>query len=149
MAWARLISPVKPPGLVGNDNKPKEGINFCMGILVEHLLGLLTIYSGGKVATAFLVLGVPLLDFVIVIARRLGKGRNPLRGNAVDEHLHHRLLLKGWSRGSIIALTAGIGTVFGISALFMDTAQKFMAAVLLFVLMLMLSLYSRPKTVTG
>ncbi len=113
------------------------------------MLGLLTIYSGGKVATAFLVLGVPLLDLAIVIVRRIVKGKNPIRGDARDEHLHHRLLLKGWSRGSIIALTAGIGTVFGISALFMDTAQKFMAAVLLFVLMLMLSLYSRPKTVTG
>lgn len=113
------------------------------------MLGLLTIYSGGKVATAFLVLGVPLLDLAIVIVRRILKKKSPLKGDARDEHLHHRLLLKGWNHGSIIALTAGIGTVFGVSALFMDTAQKFGAAILLFLLMLMLSVYSRPRNVSG
>ncbi len=108
------------------------------------MLGLLTIYSGGKVATAFLVLGVPLLDLAIVIVRRIAKGKSPLKGDARDEHLHHRLLLKGWRRSSIISLTAGIGTVFGITALFLNTSQKFLAALLLFVLMLALSIYSRP-----
>ncbi|MEK7218220.1 MAG: MraY family glycosyltransferase [Patescibacteria group bacterium] len=108
------------------------------------MLGTLTIVSGGKVATAFLVLGVPLLDLAIVIVRRIAKGKSPFRGDTEDEHLHHRLLRKGWSRLAIIALTAGIGTSFGVAALFMDTLEKFIAAVLLFILMLLLSIYSRP-----
>jgi UDP-N-acetylmuramyl pentapeptide phosphotransferase/UDP-N-acetylglucosamine-1-phosphate transferase len=109
------------------------------------MLGLLTIYSGGKVATAFLVLGVPLLDLGIVILRRIMKRKSPLRGNATNEHLHHRLLHKGWPRTVIVALTAGIGTVFGLAALFMDTVEKFVSAGLLFLLMLLLSFYSRPS----
>jgi UDP-GlcNAc:undecaprenyl-phosphate GlcNAc-1-phosphate transferase len=108
------------------------------------MLGVLTIYSGGKVATAFLVLGVPLVDFALVIGRRLLKRRSPLKGNATDEHLHHRLLQKGWKRIEIILLTAGIGTAFGVSALFFSTAEKFLAAIALFLLMLALSLYSKP-----
>lgn len=106
------------------------------------MIGVLTIYSGGKVATAFLVLGVPLIDVLFVIVRRLHRGQSPLRGNQDDQHLHHRLLKKGWSPRQIIALTAGIGALFGITALFLSTGGKVIAGVLLFLVMLGLSWYS-------
>lgn len=109
------------------------------------MLGVLTIYSGGKVATGFLVLGVPLLDSIIVIFRRLAKGTSPFRGNATDEHLHHRLLRAGWSERQVIALTAVLGTSFGVAALFMDTLQKFLAGVALTGIMLVISQYSGKK----
>lgn len=109
------------------------------------MLGVLTIYAGGKVATGFLVFGVPLLDLVIVVVRRLLKGTSPLKGNAVDEHLHHRLLRKGWSPRSIILLMLCIGGVFGVTALFLSTTQKFLAGGLLFLCMLLLSVYTEPR----
>jgi len=107
------------------------------------MLGVLTLYAGGKVATAFLVLGVPLIDVFLVITRRLSKGANPMRGNATDEHLHHRLLAKGWSERTVIVLTAGLGTLFGITALFLSTGEKIIAAGVMLIIMLGLSLYSR------
>lgn len=114
------------------------------------MLGTLTIYSGGKVATAFLVLGVPIIDFIFVILRRILAGRSPMRGSMRGEHLHHRLMEKGWSKRAIIALTAGIGTVFGVTALFLDTVGKFAAGALLFVVMGALSFYSgKSKTSEG
>lgn len=106
------------------------------------MLGVLTLYAGGKVATAFLVLGVPLIDVGLVIIRRISKGSSPLRGNAIDEHLHHRLLGKGWSKKQVIALTAGLGLLFGVSALFLSTIGKVVAVILLVLVMLVLSLYS-------
>lgn len=109
------------------------------------MLGVLTIMSGGKVATAFLVLGVPLIDLVFVVARRLKNGQSPLKGNRTDQHLHHRLLTKGWSPRGVIALTAGIGTLFGITALFLDTWEKIASAVVLFFLMLGLHWYSETS----
>ena len=109
------------------------------------LLGILTIYAGGKVATAFLVLGVPLIDSGIVVLRRIAKKASPLRGNADDEHLHHRLLQKGWSERQIIVLTAVLGSAFGLSALFLNTREKIAAAFLLFCIMIALSYYSKPK----
>ncbi|TSC59392.1 MAG: UDP-N-acetylglucosamine--undecaprenyl-phosphate N-acetylglucosamine-1-phosphate transferase [Candidatus Peregrinibacteria bacterium Greene0416_62] len=109
------------------------------------MLGVLTIYSGGKVATGFLVLGVPLLDSIIVGLRRVLKGKSPFRGNAIDEHLHHRLLRAGWSERQVIALTAVLGTSFGVAALFMDTLQKFLAGVALAGIMMVLSVYSGKK----
>ncbi len=113
------------------------------------MLGVLTIYSGGKVATGFLVLGVPLLDSMIVIVRRIAKGASPFRGNATDEHLHHRLLRIGWSERQVIALTAILGSSFGVAALFMSTVEKFLAALALLGIMLLLSVYSGRKLKTG
>lgn len=111
------------------------------------MLGVLTIYAGGKVATAFLVLGVPLIDSFFVVVRRLAKGKSPFHGNANDEHLHHRLLAKGWSARQVILLTAALGSLFGITALFLDTLQKFIAAIVLLLIMFVLSLYSRPSPI--
>ena len=110
------------------------------------MIGVLTIYSGGKVATAFLVLGVPLFDVAFVIFRRLTRGLALWKGNATDQHLHHRLLKKGWSPRQVIALTAGLGTAFGVTALFLNTFEKFIAAIVLFVIMTALSIYSTPKS---
>ncbi len=104
------------------------------------MLGVLTIYAGGKVATGFLVLGVPLVDSFLVIVRRILRGHSPFKGNAEDEHLHHRLLRRGWTQWQIIALTVCLGACFGIAALFLSTALKFVAALLLVLLLTLLSI---------
>lgn len=101
------------------------------------MFGVLTLYAGGKVATAFLVLGVPLVDFMIVATRRVLRGQSPFLHT--KEHLHDLLLARGWSPGQVIALTAGIGATFGITALFLSTLGKFIAAAVLFLLMVTLS----------
>jgi UDP-N-acetylmuramyl pentapeptide phosphotransferase/UDP-N-acetylglucosamine-1-phosphate transferase len=125
---------------------PARGILGDSGSMFFGLmLGVLTIYAGGKVATAFLVLGVPLIDLVIVVIRRIRKGASPFAGNARDEHLHHRLLNKGWSEAQVILLTAVLGTAFGVTALFLSTLGKVLAAAVLAAVMLALSWYSAPK----
>ena len=89
------------------------------------MLGLLGVYSGGKVATVFLALGVPLLDALFVIIRRISRGDSPLRGGR--DHLHHLLLDRGYSERQVILIIASIGTAFGVGALFMNTAEKGLA----------------------
>lgn len=108
------------------------------------MLGVLTIYAGGKLATAFLALGVPILDYLVVIARRLRAGRSPLRGSD-GEHLHNRLMAIGWSRFAIIGVTSLIGLLFGVAALFLDTQGKAMTAVILLIVVLGLSHYADWK----
>lgn len=109
------------------------------------MLGILTVISGGKVATAFLVLGVPLIDVLMVILRRIRRGQSLTQGNREDQHLHHRLLNKGWSPRRIILLNVVIGTAFGITALFLDTWQKVGAGGLLLIVMIGLSWYSKKN----
>lgn len=113
------------------------------------LLGILGIIAGGKVATVFLVLGVPLVDFGIVTLRRVLGGRSPFKGSGAGEHLHHRLLARGWSERGIISLTTVIGAAFGITALFLSTLQKFLAVLLLIILVCVLSTLAGRTSRTG
>lgn len=115
------------------------------------MLGILTIYAGGKVATGFLVLGVPLIDSIIVTVRRIIAGKSPMRGSGTGEHLHHRLLQRGWHPWAVIVLATGLGSAFGITALFLSTTEKFVAALVLVVIIVSLSVWSgqsigRPST---
>lgn len=107
------------------------------------LLGTLTIYAGGKVATAFLVLGVPLIDSIFVTLRRISQGRSPLRGSSTGDHLHHRLLAKGWHAREIMLLTTVIGAGFGTLALFLSTQGKLAAGIFLVIIVGLLRYWTR------
>ncbi len=54
------------------------------------LLAVLSIFAGTKIATTLLVLGLPILDLLFVILRRVFKEKvSPFRGD--KKHLHHNL----------------------------------------------------------
>jgi len=44
-------------------------------------LGILAIFSGAKLATALLVLGLPILDAIWAVIRRIARGRSPFRAD--------------------------------------------------------------------
>src|SRR3989344_92787 len=102
------------------------------------MLGILTIYAGGKVATAFLAFGVPFTDSLIVLTRRLLQGHSPFHSSTAGEHLHHRLLARGWSERYIIGINILLGSVLGITALFLGTTGKFIAGLALMTTMIIL-----------
>jgi UDP-GlcNAc:undecaprenyl-phosphate/decaprenyl-phosphate GlcNAc-1-phosphate transferase len=136
IAFGCFLFDMPPPRIVLGDSG-----SMFFGLM----LGTLTIYAGGKVATAFLVLGVPILDLMFVVLKRISEGRSFYKGSMSGEHLHHRLLAKGWSPRQIILLTASLGTVFGSVALFLDTTEKLIAGGLLVIVMAGLWRYSRPS----
>lgn len=79
-------------------------------------LAALSIIGGAKVATALIVLWLPIVDTAWVIFRRLQSGRNPLRGGDV-EHLHRRLMLAGLSHRTIVLLYCTLTALLGSIAL--------------------------------
>ena len=83
------------------------------GALAGYFLAVLSILSGAKVATALIVLGVPLMDVVYVIGRRIAAGKSPVWGDT--NHLHHQLLKIGWSKRQVAGfywlVTATLGTI--------------------------------------
>ncbi len=137
IAFGCFLFDVPPPRFVLGDSG-----SMFFGLM----LGVLTVYAGGKVATAFLALGVPIIDLAFVILKRISEGHSPFKGSMSGEHLHHRLLAKGWSPRAIIALTASLGTAFGVTALFLDTAEKLIAAGILIAVMSGLWWYSKKTT---
>ena len=83
--------------------------------LLGFMLGTIAIISGGKVATAMLVLGIPFLDAFVVIGRRLLAHQNPFVAD--QRHLHHRLLKIGLSVPYVVLLINVVAVTFGIFAL--------------------------------
>jgi len=94
-----------------------------------YMLAVLAILSGGKIATAFLVMGLPLVDFVWVIGRRILEGKSPFRGDL--RHFHHRLVSAGLSERKSLFVIYGVCAAFGVTALFLGSAQKLVAVIVL------------------
>ncbi|MBU0577094.1 undecaprenyl/decaprenyl-phosphate alpha-N-acetylglucosaminyl 1-phosphate transferase [Patescibacteria group bacterium] len=114
------------------------------------LLAVLAIFSGGKIATAFLILGFPIMDAVYVIIHRIYNKQAPWKGGEWDKqrkavHLHHRMLEFGLSERQVLGLIYLLATVFGISALFLGTQGKFWAIITIFGLSFVIGVVLRAK----
>ena len=99
------------------------------GTLAGYLLATLAILSGAKVATMILVLGVPTMDAVYTIFRRMAQGRSPVWGDR--GHLHHRLLDLGWSKQKVAVFYWLVSAGLGILALQLNAQQKLFTIVTL------------------
>lgn len=115
-----------------------EGGSLFLG----YGLGVLAIISGGKIAIASLVMGVPLLDLVWTIIRRLGSGKNPFKF-ADKLHLHYRLLALGLGQKKTVLIYYGLALVFGLSGLFLQSLGKLLALGILFLIMLFMVIILR------
>lgn len=105
-------------------------------LFVGFMLGSLSILLGGKIATAFLVMGIPILDVAWVIARRIIRGTSPFKGDRL--HLHFRLLDAGFSQRQTALILYLIAGVFGFTAIFLQSMGKLIALLFLFVVMITL-----------
>lgn len=102
------------------------------------LLGVLSIILGGKIATALLVMGIPILDVAWAIIRRVWYGQSPFRGD--KSHLHHRLLDIGFSQKQTVLVLYFISAIFGFVAVFLQSFGKLIALIILFFVMLGLAI---------
>ncbi|MBN1258931.1 undecaprenyl/decaprenyl-phosphate alpha-N-acetylglucosaminyl 1-phosphate transferase, partial [Candidatus Peregrinibacteria bacterium] len=132
---------------------PKIIIGDSGSMFFGLLLAVLAIFSGGKIATAFLILGFPILDAIYVIIYRMMNRRAPWKGGEWDKyrkavHLHHRLLKFGFSERQALLSVYFVCAVFGVSALFMGTWGKFWTIVALFGLTFIIGLVLRAKSKT-
>lgn len=105
-------------------------------------LGALTIISGGKLATVFLVLGFPIVDGLIVVASRIKRRENPFT-TPDKTHLHHRFLEAGFSQRMAIVTLYFISIAFAWVALRSTTLNKVIASLVLVILVIVLSLVLR------
>lgn len=102
-------------------------------VFIGFMLGVLAIISGGKIATALLILGLPLVDLIWVVVRRwLIEHRSPLAGDTL--HMHFQLQQLGWSDRRIVLLYYGLISVFGLSTVWLEGKAKVVALVCLVVL---------------
>jgi UDP-GlcNAc:undecaprenyl-phosphate GlcNAc-1-phosphate transferase len=103
-------------------------------------LGVLAIISGGKIAVALLVMGLPILDVAWTIIRRLAAGKNPFKF-ADKKHLHFRLLNMGLSVKKSVLFFYAISIIFGLAALFLQSKGKVLALAALLVIMVLVVIF--------
>lgn len=106
-------------------------------MFLGFLIAVFAIFSGGKVATAFLVLGFPILDAFWVITRRIVRGKSPMKGDL--KHLHHRLVEVGLTERKALFLIYLLCAFFGGSAIFLGTTQKLFLIIAMGVLMIIMA----------
>jgi UDP-GlcNAc:undecaprenyl-phosphate GlcNAc-1-phosphate transferase len=100
------------------------------------MIAALAIFSGGKVATAFLVLGIPILDMVWVVLRRLFSGQKIWKGDL--KHLHHRLLNLGFSKRQVVLMYLLVTALLGVLAVSLVSLQQKLFILIALILMMVL-----------
>ena len=109
---------------------PGYGASSFLGLM----LAVLSMLSGAKLAAAILVLGIPTIDGVITVVRRLAQGKLPIWGDR--SHLYHKLLDIGLTKRQIVLLYWLVTAVFGFMALGLSGKQKLYAFVIVGVLIM-------------
>lgn len=93
------------------------------------LLSVVAILSGAKLATAILVMGVPMADGLFTIIRRVASGKSPFWHDNL--HLHHQLLRLGYSQRSISLFYYIVSGILGAVSLTLSSTGKLFAILML------------------
>jgi len=110
-------------------------------LLLGYTIGVLAIISGGKIAIALLIMGIPIMDVAWTIIRRLISGQNPFT-LADRKHLHHRFLDMGLSQRQTVLIYYFLAVIFGSAALFLQSQGKIIALGILVIIMVTLAFLS-------
>ncbi len=107
-----------------------------------YVLAVSAIIGGAKLATALLVLGVPLMDMTWLIFWRILHRRSA--ATAGRDHLHHRLIDLGLSQRQVVLLYYSLSAAFGSIALIdgITPAAKLLALLVLGMLVLSVLIYA-------
>ncbi|MCL5795086.1 MAG: undecaprenyl/decaprenyl-phosphate alpha-N-acetylglucosaminyl 1-phosphate transferase [Patescibacteria group bacterium] len=108
-----------------NFNPAKIFLGDSGSMFLGFMIAVAAIISGAKLATVVLILGIPILDAVWVILRRIFSGHSPFKADRL--HLHHRFLEAGFSQRKIVLIVYALCAIFGVIALANSTGGKMVA----------------------
>lgn len=115
--------------LIYNFHPAKIFLGEGGSVFLGFMLGILSIISGSKIATAMLIMGLPIIDTLWVITKRIQRGKSPFIGDRT--HFHFKLLERGLNQKQAVLLMYGITIIFGSVSLFLGTKGKIFAIVIL------------------
>ena len=116
-------------------------------MFMGFLLATLAIFAGTKIATAILILALPLIDFLWVIGERWRQKKSIFQPD--QNHLHHKLLELGWSQKKINVYFYLITILIAIIALNTRALGKSLTAGLFLVVAVAFLLWINKKTKTN
>lgn len=124
--------------LIWNTHPAKIFLGESGSLFLGYALGVLAVISGAKIATALLIMGIPILDVAWVIIRRVFKEKkSAFVGDA--KHLHFRLLDAGLNQRQAVLFLYLLTLLFGAISLFQQTIGKLISLLILSGIMLLLA----------
>lgn len=133
-----ILAGVATGFLFFNFNPAKIFLGDSGSMFLGFMIAIASIISGGKVATAALVLGIPILDAIWVILRRIFSKKSPMQADKF--HLHHRFLDIGLSQRQTVLILYTLSAGFGIVALQNGTHGKMIASLWLLLIMVIMGI---------
>lgn len=113
------------------------GSNFLGFILaIISILGIAKTYTLAVIVLPVIVLGLPIVDVIFAIIRRIVKGKSIKAIFQADKgHLHHKLVAKGYSQKQAVLILYGICATCGMFAiiLFDSGIWKALSFLLMFI----------------
>ncbi|QQS60933.1 MAG: hypothetical protein IPN70_03515 [Candidatus Moraniibacteriota bacterium] len=104
---------------------PAHFFSGTAGIFVAgFILAYLSLFSGVKIATLFLVLALPILDALRVLFWRITTSQSLTKPDR--NHIHYTLLEWGWNKKYVSFFLLSIATFFSFSTFFFQTRGKIM-----------------------
>jgi UDP-GlcNAc:undecaprenyl-phosphate GlcNAc-1-phosphate transferase len=141
-----IMSAVLTGSLVGflkyNFNPARIFMGDTGSLFIGFLLATLsikgTLVSSTTVSmlTPLIALGVPIIDTLFAMVRRMVGGRNPFAAD--KQHFHHRLLSSGLTQKQAVVVIYSVCVIFGVIAFVMTAAQSELAAGLLLIFGIMI-----------
>ena len=91
-------------------------LGYCLSII--SILGIAKTYTAIVIVAPLLVLALPILDTLSSIIRRVIKGKSLKAIIKPDaNHLHHKMLKKGFSQKQAVLILYGVTAIFGMFAI--------------------------------
>lgn len=106
-------------------------------------LAVLAIFAGTKIATALLVLSVPIIDFLWVIGERVRNKKSIFQSDR--NHLHYKLMELGWSQKKIVLVYWLITSAIAVLALNTRAIGKGVTMIIVAILMTMILILINKK----
>ena len=113
-------------------------------MFMGFILAVLAIIAGTKIATAILVMTIPIVDFLWVIGERIRNGQSIF--NPDSRHLHYKLLKMGWTEKKIALCYWSVTAATAAVALNTKAIGKGITLLVSVLIMLLTLIYISKKT---
>lgn len=113
-------------------------------VFLGFLIAVLAIIAGTKIATALLVLSLPIADALFVIWKRFQAKVSIFEAD--KRHLHYKLIELGWSEGKVAMFFYFVTTVIALIALSTEALGKLAAIILVLGIIFSMLFFVEHKT---
>jgi len=116
-------------------------------LFLGFLIAVLAVIAGTKIATALLVLSLPIMDALFVLWQRIREGSSPFHPD--KRHLHFKLLRLGWSERQIASFFFFFTMLISFLSLVTHGQGKFIALFLVCFFIFLLLLFIEHRSEAG